>query len=386
MTFEEQPGAFSFSRSPIIYEVSDALNGSADFVYILKLFVWTGASGAPGTADYTLQRQPNNQGNAVFDVSRLVKEFITNQNPSDLTGGVSSSVSDCVYIQATVEATYSGGSVSAVSSNESIATRGYVPRGDLNGTNASHNGSTSAGTTSFLSGISNGGLSTYTDHVLIHEDGQFTLGVFNTYIDEIELEDDNANTATITIPAGTASTEKLQYVDVSPARVQALGLSPTKYYYVKGELSNVQVPKTITFELVCETVNVPLQLIYVNALGVWDYMQFFKRVNETFGVTRQTHTAYDMPYSSPAGYDMELGARRTFEARGTSSYQLNTGFVKESEGERIKQLMVAERVIIYDGTLYRACQVVGNSVTIKQHVNEGTINYGVEVRLANDKF
>lgn len=386
MTFDEQPGALCFSRSPIIYEVSDPLNANAGFVYILNLYVWTGGAGAAGSIDYTLKRQPNNEGNAVFDVSKLVKEFIENQNPSELTGGITPSVNDCVYVRATAQATYTGGTVSAVSSNDSVAMRGYVPRGQLNGTNDSHNGSTTAGTTSFLSGIKNGGLSTYTDHVLIHEDGQFTLGIFNTYIDELELEDDKGNIATITIPSGLASTRRLQYVDVSPARVQALGLDPTKYYYVKGELSNVQVPSTITFELVCETVNVPLQLIYVNALGVWDYIQFFKRVEETFTTTRQTFQGYDMPYNSPAAFDMELGARRTFEVTGISSYKLNTGFVKESEGERIKQLMSAERVVIYDGTLYRACQVVAGSVTIEQHVNAGTINYGVEVRLANNKF
>ncbi len=75
---------------------------------------------------------------------------------------------------------------------------------------------------------------------------------------------------------------------------------------------------------------------------------------------------------------------------------LNTGFVSEDYGEVMEQLLMSEYVLmIYNRTTtqsgsgydisqdQRAVNIVTNSLRLQKHINDKTINYTIDIEMAN---
>jgi hypothetical protein len=75
---------------------------------------------------------------------------------------------------------------------------------------------------------------------------------------------------------------------------------------------------------------------------------------------------------------------------------LNTGFVSEDYGEVMEQLLMSEYVLmVYNRTTtrsgdefnisqdQRAVNINTNSLRLQKHINDKTINYQIEIEMAN---
>lgn len=416
MAFVTQPNTICYANSPIIYDVWFSTNAQTNFKYILELKIWTGDVASVPSTMYTLSKSPNAAGKATFDVSKLVREYISVQNPSALLDKLNDAVNDVVWVKASVRATYSGGTESAVNSNTALATRGYswYETGEVNSDNDSHTGATYP--TAFGTYVARdqgileaygcineslllqynylyptgGYLPTYAPLTYkIYEDGRLTFALFTDYVDEILLEDDNGNSHQFFVGSSDLSTDKLKYFNCAPRKVREYGLSWTNKYYITAFKDGVQYAYKYTIQVECEPKYQPMQLIYLNKLGVWDYITFFKRSSESSNVTSTNYFNSSLSLgnsSTPVTYNRELGEMRSFNANGYRTYTLNTGFVNEGERERIEQLLLSERVIMDTGTSIYAVMIENKSIDMKKSVNEKLINYTIQVRDAHRRI
>ncbi len=85
-------------------------------------------------------------------------------------------------------------------------------------------------------------------------------------------------------------------------------------------------------------------------------------------------------------YPMTLseGQRGVFNANGIRKYLMNTGWVDESYGEVMQELLLSERVIWVDGTKRIPAKVNTKSINKQKNINNKTINYQIEIELAFD--
>jgi hypothetical protein len=63
---------------------------------------------------------------------------------------------------------------------------------------------------------------------------------------------------------------------------------------------------------------------------------------------------------------------------------MNTGWVDESYGETMQELLLSERVIWQDGTKRIPVKVNTKSINKQKNINNKTINYSIEIELAFD--
>lgn len=411
MSFVYQPEEISYANSPILYDVYLSTNGNTNFKYNLAVTIWSGDISASGSGTtYNLSKSPNAAGKATFDVSKLVKEFIVVTNPSDITETWTEAVYDAVWVKAVLTATWTGGSQSAINSNTSMATRGYsfYVTEEVNSTNDSHTGETfPTGFGTYVArdqGIleaygcinenllrdyeylypSGGFLPTYAPLTYkTFDDGRLSLAIFTQYIDEIVLTDDNGNSKTFLVGSGDTIGTRMKYLNLNVRMVRFYGLSPTNYYYLTTYKDGIQYASQYTFEIVCEPKYQPMQLIYLNKMGVWDYFTFYKASTETLNTekTNYFNTSLSLGDDTTAvSYDRERGERRSHNANGYRSYSMNSGYVDEKEKERIEQLLLSERVILDTGSSIYAVEVTTSSQTMQKSINRKVINYTIEVR------
>jgi len=171
--------------------------------------------------------------------------------------------------------------------------------------------------------------------------------------------------------------------------VRSLGLTPTNEYYLTAYKDGIQYASTYTFELICEPKYQPMQLIYLNKMGVWDYFTFYKASTETINTTKTQYFNTSLTLgdsTTPVSYDRERGERRSNNANGYRSYLLNSGYVDESEKQRIEQLLMSERVILDTGSRIYAVEVTTSSQAMQKAINKKVINYTIEVRDAHRRI
>ena len=146
----------------------------------------------------------------------------------------------------------------------------------------------------------------------------------------------------------------------------------------------------------CEPKYDPIQLQFINRLGMWDTLTFFKRSDDSISVSKERYRAV-VGSASASGYTWGDQARgmRTYNHEAKKSMTLNTGFVNESISEVIQDLMMSEYVLMTINRTtervadtytisqdFRAVVVNTESLTLQKHINDKTINYTIEVEFA----
>ena len=69
---------------------------------------------------------------------------------------------------------------------------------------------------------------------------------------------------------------------------------------------------------------------------------------------------------------------------GTRKYTMNTGWVDESYGETMQELLLSERVIWQSGQQTLPVKVNTKTLNKQKNINNKTINYSIEIELAYD--
>ena len=81
LSITQTPALVSLAQSPIIFTVAESdanLLTSSSFQYIGNLYYWQGGLNASGsTAEYIINKYPNNSGVGIFDLNRIINSTLT---------------------------------------------------------------------------------------------------------------------------------------------------------------------------------------------------------------------------------------------------------------------------------------------------------------------
>lgn len=214
----------------------------------------------------------------------------------------------------------------------------------------------------------------------------------------------------------TTSTQMVIYIPAGVSNVaQFLGITPTDSYTINllvnsegiayndrvktdggtieglnclcealEALGEVDDKTAVDFEVVCEPKYDPYQIQFVNKYGMSDYITFFKKSTETGNFTQDQ---YQKSIYADAYTDVNYvnGKYQSFNINSRNTLTLNTGFVDESYGEIMEEILMSEKVAIYEDGQWVAVVPDRGSINYQKSVNDKTINYTMSFTYAFDQ-
>ena len=349
-----------FARSPYLIKIKETGQSGSK----VELFLSNTSFG--GSPQYTLSKliPASNNIETLYDISPYIREYISFVIPNDL--------SDSAELNRI---------------NERVNVR--VKRYKLVGSTY-----TLLDTTDY---IAFDGYTTYIQNYN-YDLGNYGLDEGNYYY----YPDVGAGIIRVTTLVNSAA----RYTNLSTGNILSIGLAtgtfdiPRVYnvysnyiYGNKVEILNPAgaVQKTYYFYPQEECKYTPVMIDFVNKYGAWQREFFFKASNETFSVE---NTEYNLlqadTYFQNTGvlnYNFVQGQRQTFNTNGKSSIKVNTGWVKETWSEVLKQIMLSERILIYSDPTYfppKPAKINSKSTELFKHINTKQINYSLEFEFTYD--
>lgn len=413
---EAYPSSVALARSPLFATAkNNELANDTLTSMTLVLYVYTGAKGTTGSYDYSLAKTYSIDEVINFEISDLVREFF--QHPfgrAFIEQPTASETGEVLWVYNTGSVTYSNNGApeaSAVWPSEGdgkwIALDGYKVLGENQ-----------------LSALTQPNLVTLRPFQVL-EGGSQSLAVsynqfsglngFSIEIDGDEyvysLYDEMGYTNST-----TTSTQMVLYLPSGPANVAAFtGITPTSSYTinllvnnecisyndrVKADGGTVEALGCLIdavdalggnddkvahdFTVVCEPKYTPYLMQFVNRYGVSDYITFFKRSDESGSFTQDS---YQKSIYADAFTDVDYnnGKYQSFNINSRNTLTLNTGFVDESYGSIVEEIMMSEKVAIYEGEQWVSVVPQRGTVSYLKSVNDGLINYTLSFTYAFDQ-
>ena len=193
----------------------------------------------------------------------------------------------------------------------------------------------------------------------------FAEGVGKVNIDGSDTQiTDNGNT-----------NQKIQYITI-PANSNLIRVYDT---------DDTTLLKTIKVYNTCEPKYTPYKVTFVNKYGAFQDLFFFKRTEEKFNVTDETHSR-NILKTTNASYDTNAPQRERYNVNAGTEITLNTGFVNENYNSAIEELFLSENVWIrWEG---KTLPVIAKDkkFTQKTSLNDRLINYTVNFEFAFNKI
>jgi hypothetical protein len=187
------------------------------------------------------------------------------------------------------------------------------------------------------------------------------------------------------------SVAKVKYTNYSTSATQTITLSTNAVrdvvrVYAGWEAVGNRVDFLSSADAVLWTANVypkteckytPVQIDFVNKYGAWQREWFFKASYDSLNVE---NTEYNLMQSTFPNYLLTEGQREIFNANGKQTIRVNTDWVDESFKEKIKQLMLSEKILVNE----TAAKLNTKSMDLKKSINSNLINYEMEFEFAYD--
>jgi len=151
----------------------------------------------------------------------------------------------------------------------------------------------------------------------------------------------------------------------------------------KVEILNaaLAVQRTYYFYPQDECKYTPVIIDFVNKYGAWQREFFFKASTDNFSVENTEYNLLQTSQflSSPSTFYSGLeGQRKVFNTNGKKSVKVNTGWVKETWSEVLKQIMLSERILINN----RPAKINTKNTELFKNINTKQINYSLDFEFA----
>jgi len=136
--------------------------------------------------------------------------------------------------------------------------------------------------------------------------------------------------------------------------------------------------------VVCEPKYDPYLIQFVNKYGVSDYLTFFKKSTEQGNFTQDQ---YQKSIYADAYTDVNYvnGKYQSFNINSRNTLTLNTGFVDESYGAIMEEILMSEKVAVYEDGQWVAIQPNRGTIDYQKSINDKTINYTMSFTYAFDQ-
>jgi len=348
-----------FIRSPYFIEV-DVANQVGSKV---ELFMWHKNETEPTLPTYTLSKNAASitQTKNIYNISNYVKEYIDIINPVLITAIQEENLNNWCYVKVK---RYTSDDIN---SYEFINTTTYVA---LNGY------------TNYLDGYNN----------LINEDQVILTSLqqnknYKFYVDDTRYAgsqyinfligiSDNEYKYRISVLSGSGSSITTTIIN-RPDEEFLLKIpttKPTIERFANGNifeiLKNDEVIFTTKFILECENKYKPLLCSYINRLGGWDFITFFKARTQNWEVKNKEYQL--LP--DRVNYYPLRGESKAFNYEAKQTIKINTGWVDEYYNELIKDLMTSETILLDT----KPVKLKTMTTDLKTSLQDKMINYQID--------
>ena len=151
---------------------------------------------------------------------------------------------------------------------------------------------------------------------------------------------------------------------------------------------------TVYIECLEDCKNEPRKLSFINKFGVMQDMWFFAKKTESFSSEVKSYKKSTLNIGNSASYSASEHQNQYLKNQGKEKITMSTGFVDESYGELIKELIVSEYVYIADKVLRSPTdpafplavpiKVASRDFDVKTRRNDKLIEYTLEFEADSD--
>jgi len=349
---------FALTRSPHYINTPFLFETTTSATY--NLYIWSGdLTAVPLTPTYTLTktRPAVNYQEFNTDISKLVSEQLDGKPIVNiaLTTQITDSTNDEIkWLNYVVSYTDPVETIPNIES-ELIASEGFGY---------------------FLEGVNptkpTNDILTNCDYRKVSRDGFVMLPFANVgNITSIDIATETLEiNATETITSANNSNKAVQYlqIDVSQA--------------ITDEFLTVtfqQDSDVITYEIIDECRYETKQILFKNKFGFYEGITFFKKSTNMIDITSDE---FVNAYISGGTYSTTDHQKQNINIQGTESLTLNSGYVKETENELYKEMMLSDRIYLYESTGLVPLSLKSKSLEFKNRVNDKLVKYTVEFQYA----
>ena len=349
---------FALTRSPHYINTPFLFETTTSATY--NLYIWSGdLTAVPSTPTYTLTktRPAVNYQEFNTDISKLVSEQLDGKPIVNiaLTTQITDSTNDEIkWLNYVVSYTDPVETIPNIES-ELIASEGFGY---------------------FLEGVNptkpTNDILTNCDYRKVSRDGFVMLPFANVgNITSIDIATETLEiNATETITSANNSNKAVQYlqIDVSQATTDEF---LTVTFQPDGDV--------ITYEIIDECRYEPKQILFKNKFGFYEGITFFKKSTNMIDITSDE---FVNAYISGGTYSTTDHQKQNINIQGTESLTLNSGYVKETENELYKEMMLSDRIYLYESTGLVPLSLKSKSLEFKNRVNDKLVKYTVEFQYA----
>jgi hypothetical protein len=318
-----------FVRSPYFIEVDEAAQVGSK----VELFIWNKGTTEPTLPTYTLSKKipSTTQRKNVYNISNYAKEFIDIINPTFVSAPTEEEDTNWCYVKIKRYKEVSVGSYTLLDTTTYVALNGYTNY--IGGYNQSYD-------VDFLP------LSVSSDKVTYkyYDNANTDKEYLNFYIDyindtdiyEVEYDDLDGYTSSNNILDGSAETQYIFKVPVTQEDAN----------FTNGNKMSIKKNDEVIFEYYvsneCEPKYSPMLCAFINRLGGWEYLTFFKARVQNWEVKNKEYQL--LP--SDVDYNQFKGQSKAFNFDAKQTVKINTGWVDEEYNDLIKDLMTSETILL----------------------------------------
>ena len=347
-----------FVRSPYFIEIEETNQVKSK----VELFIWHKNETEPTLPTYTLSKNAasTTQIKNTYNISNYVKEFIDIINPILVDDVDEENDNVWCYVKVKRYSATPGEEYTLLDTETYIGLNGYTNYLD------GYNNLSDVGEL-VLTSLQNKKYKYYT---------KFFSKPFNIpYIDflvgqsgddyEIRLYDLDGNHEEIIGIIAAPSEEylfKLPIANLSNA------------YFSNGNIFKIFKNDTNIFEakfiLECENKYEPLQCAFINRMGGWQFLTFFKARTEQWEVKNKEYQL--LP--NDVDYNQLRGESKAFNYEAKQTIKINTGWVEEYYNELIKDLMTSETILLDN----KPVKLKTMTTDLKTSLQDKMINYTID--------
>jgi len=137
---------------------------------------------------------------------------------------------------------------------------------------------------------------------------------------------------------------------------------------------------TITLLIEQECRYTPIDILFQNKEGVTMVLPFFKKRTDSIDVTSEE-------FESDRGQPLDgFHQYTTYNVQGRSKFNVNSGFVDEAMNDVFKQLLLSERIWLFENDIIIPINIDSKSLEYKNRQNDRLINYNISFKYSYNEI
>ena len=375
LSITQTPALVSLAQSPIIFTVAESdanLLTSSSFQYIGELYYWQGGLNASSsTAEYIINKYPNNSSVGIFDLNRIIN--------STLTDLAIQNTSNVAYYAVDFYTQYYNGAVfvtgSHVRSQTFKALDGYGIFQEPIGQNI-----TSA--SAFWPLMTDGPV-TQSAFTTNYGSASVYVGTAGGTLQPNKIVyTSDLGTANLTISGNTSSSAQVAQYPIGPSAAGFPLSGSFTYYTTQAYNDSTPLGLPITYTIDCIQKYPNIRIKWKNRYGQFDYFNFYMVNRQSFQTEKRTYQPQLGSWeSSTLSYNDYDSGILNYVVDSKQSISVNSFWIPESYNDVLKELLVTDEAYwVYDeaNNKVRPITITTSNIVFKTGVNDHLIQYQFE--------